>query len=54
MKTIKEYKGVALIYLGLALINVVWMINVENPVNKEKVRTLLCKYKFLKISNTSV
>lgn len=37
MKTIKEYKGVALIYLGLALINVVLMINVENPVNQEKV-----------------
>lgn len=37
MKTLREYKGVALIYLVLALINVVWMINVENPVNKEKV-----------------
>lgn len=37
MKTIKEYKGVALIYLGLALINVVLMISVENPVNQEKV-----------------
>lgn len=41
MKLLKDYKGVALIYLVITLINVVWVVNYEKPndvkqVNKER------------------
>ena len=39
MKTIKEYKGVALLYLVLAIINVVCVINIDNPTNVQEAST---------------
>ena len=41
MKLFKEYKGVALIYLFITIVNVMWVVNYEKPdyikqVNKEK------------------
>lgn len=41
MKLLKDYKGVALIYLIITLFNVIWIINYEKPgdvkqVQKEK------------------
>lgn len=42
MKLLKEYKAVALIYLIITLVNVIWVINYDKPneikqVSKEKV-----------------
>lgn len=31
MKLLKDYKGVALIYLIITLINVVWVVNYDKP-----------------------
>lgn len=31
MKLLKDYKGVALIYVALTLINVIWVVNYEKP-----------------------
>lgn len=41
MKLLKDYKGVALIYLVITLFNVIWVVNYEKPedikqVQKEK------------------
>lgn len=41
MKLLKDYKGVALIYLIITLLNVVWVVNYDKPndikqVNKER------------------
>lgn len=37
MKLFKGYKGVALIYLVLTIINVVWVVNYEKPSIKKQV-----------------
>ncbi|HIU39884.1 MAG TPA: hypothetical protein IAB68_01100 [Candidatus Aphodocola excrementigallinarum] len=31
MKLLKDYKGVALIYIVITLINVIWVVNYERP-----------------------
>lgn len=31
MKLLKDYKGVALIYLVITLINVIWVVNYNKP-----------------------
>ncbi len=31
MRLLKDYKGVALIYIVITLINVIWVINYERP-----------------------
>ncbi len=31
MKFLKDYKGVAVIYLVITLINILWVINYEKP-----------------------
>jgi hypothetical protein len=31
MKLLKDYKGVALIYLIITLVNVVWVVNYDKP-----------------------
>lgn len=31
MKLLKDYKGVALIYLVITLVNVIWFVNFEKP-----------------------
>ena len=41
MKLLKDYKGVALIYLVITLVNIIWVVNYEKPqdlkqVNKER------------------
>lgn len=33
MKIFKDYKGVALIYLVITLVNVIWVVNYSNPEN---------------------
>lgn len=37
MKLFKGYKGVALIYLVLTIINVVWIVNYEKPSSEKQV-----------------
>lgn len=37
MKFFKGYKGVALIYLVLTIINVVWIVNYEKPSSEKQV-----------------
>lgn len=37
MKLLKDYKGVAFIYIILTLINVVWLIGYEKPVDVKSV-----------------
>lgn len=37
MKLFKGYKGVALIYLALTIINVVWIVNYEKPSSEKQV-----------------
>lgn len=37
MKFFKGYKGVALIYLVLTIINVVWVVNYEKPSSEKQV-----------------
>lgn len=36
MKLFKGYKGVAIIYLVLTIINVVWIVNYEKPSNEKQ------------------
>ena len=41
MKLLKDYKGVALLYLVIILVNIIWVVNYEKPqdlkqVNKER------------------
>ena len=36
MKFFKGYKGVALIYLVLTIINVVWIVNYEKPSSEKQ------------------
>lgn len=37
MKLLKDYKGVALIYIVITLINVIWVVNYEKPSDVSKV-----------------
>lgn len=37
MKFFKGYKGVALIYLAVTLINVIWVVNYERPADIKQV-----------------
>lgn len=37
MRLLKDYKGVALIYIVLTLINVVWLVNYEKPYDTSSV-----------------
>ena len=37
MKLLKEYKGVALIYLVLTVVNVLWFVNFEKPTDVKRV-----------------
>ena len=37
MKLLKEYKGIAFIYIVLTFINVLWVINYEKPVDTKRV-----------------
>lgn len=39
MKLFKGYKGVAIIYLVLTIINVVWVVNYEKPSSEKQVST---------------
>ena len=38
MKILKDYKGVALIYLVLTIINVIWIVNYDRPEDVEQVK----------------
>lgn len=38
MKFLKDYKGVALIYLVLTIVNVIWIINYERPEEVKQVK----------------
>lgn len=37
MKIFKGYKGVALIYLIVTLVNVIWVVNYEKPADAKQV-----------------
>ena len=37
MKLLKDYKGVALIYVALTLVNVIWLVNYERPTETKSV-----------------
>ena len=37
MNLLKEYKGIAFIYIVLTLVNVLWIINYEEPVETKRV-----------------
>lgn len=37
MKIFRGYKGVALIYLVITLVNVIWVVNYEKPVDTKQV-----------------
>lgn len=37
MRLLKDYKGVAVIYIVLTLINIVWVVNYEKPVDNKRV-----------------
>lgn len=39
MRLLKDYKGVALIYIVLTLINVVWLVSYERPNKLSHVKT---------------
>ena len=39
MKILKDYKGVALIYLVLTIFNVVWLVSYEKPVDNNQVKS---------------
>lgn len=36
MKLLKEYKGIAFIYIVLTLVNVLWVVNYEKPIEDTK------------------
>lgn len=40
MKLFKGYKGVAIIYLVLTIINVVWVVNYEKPSSEKQVSAI--------------
>ena len=37
MKLLKEYKGIAFIYIVLTIVNVLWVVNYEEPVDTKRV-----------------
>ncbi len=37
MKLLKDYKGVALIYLVITLVNVIWVVNYNKPEDVKQV-----------------
>lgn len=39
MKILKDYKGVAIIYLVITLFNVIWVVNYEKPVDVKRVQS---------------
>ncbi|MEE0699263.1 MAG: hypothetical protein U0M66_01545 [Bacilli bacterium] len=38
MKFLKDYKGVALIYIVITLVNVLWMVNYDKPGDVKQVQ----------------
>lgn len=38
MKVLKDYKGVALIYLVLTIFNVIWLVSYEKPNDNSQVK----------------
>ncbi len=39
MKFLKDYKGVALIYLVITLVNVIWVVNYNRPDDMKQVNS---------------
>lgn len=39
MKLLKDYKGVAIIYLVITLVNVIWVVNYNRPDDMKQVNS---------------
>ncbi len=37
MRLLKDYKGVALIYIILTVVNIIWIVGYEKPIEKTQV-----------------
>ena len=56
-KLLKDYKGVAFIYIVLTLVNVLWVVNYEKPVNVKRVsneKNIVLNAAFMAVSENKI